>query len=203
MKAVARGNAFQEALDNGVGDVPAPTGRRLTWAGREWLVHTRHVDAVTGRVWEALTDPELLEQWIGRWRRLPDDGLELLLAFEGEDLLPVVYRVEAFLPGRSFAVSLQDPGADEPCEVRVEVAPSSGGHGTVLTLTHSVTNVALLPHLASGCEYYLDRLVGLLHRRDGEAVAPPGSVDFDEYFLAQAPHYRRMFPVQRERRHKG
>jgi hypothetical protein len=175
--------------------VPEPTGRRVSWAGREWVVHTRVVAASPRDTWDALTVSERLEQWIGAWRRLADESVEFLLTFEGDDLLPAVYRVEAYVAGRSFTVRLCEPGALEPWEVRVEVAPMPPRDDrAVLTLTHSVTNLALAPHLASGCEYYLDRLVGLLARTGSEHV------DYDEYFLAQASHYRRLFPLQRSGR---
>jgi uncharacterized protein YndB with AHSA1/START domain len=174
---------------------PAATGRRLTQDGREWLVHTRMVRADAPTVWAALTDPERLAQWIGTWRRLPDRTMEFLLAFEGDDLLPAVYRLVAYDAGRSFTVSVLDPGATEPSQVQVQVTPAA--RGTQLTLGHTVTNVALLPHLAAGCEYYLDRLVGLVERRRTHGPSGPETDDFDEYFLAQAAHYRQLFPLPR------
>ena len=181
--------------------VPRASGRRLTQDGREWVVHTRTVRADASRLWEALTAPERLAQWIGTWRRLPDRTMEFLLTFEGDDLLPAVYRLLSYDEGRSYAVSVLDPGAAEPTEIRVAVTATA--RGAQLTFTHSVTNLALVPHLAAGCEYYLDRLVSLVERRRGEGPAGPESVDFDEYFLAQASHYRRLFPVQRDRRAWG
>ena len=175
--------------------VPVATGRRLTQDGREWVVHTRSARAGVEQLWDALTCPERLAQWIGTWRRLPDRTVELVFAFEGDDLLPAVYRVVSFDPGRSYAVSVLEPGYVDPDEVRVEVTPA--GRGSRVTLTHSVTNLALLPHLAAGCEYYLDRLVSLVERRRAEGPGGPESGDFDEYFLAHASHYRSLFPMQR------
>jgi uncharacterized protein YndB with AHSA1/START domain len=191
-----RRDALQEALERGV---PQPTGRRVSRNGREWLLHTRQVASEPARVWEALTRVDRLEQWIGTWRRLPDATLEFRFTFEGDDLLPAVYRLAAFAEGRSFTVSLSEPGANDPSEVQVEVATAADGaeqRGSVLTLIHAVENVALAPHLAAGCEYYLDRLVSLLERRRAQGPGGPAGVDFDEYFLAHAPYYRRLFPLR-------
>jgi uncharacterized protein YndB with AHSA1/START domain len=165
---------------------------------REWLVLTREVAAQATRLWAAVTEPEQLTQWIGTWRRLPDRTMQFLLTFEGDDLLPAVYRLDAYEEGRRLAVTLYEPGATDASELHVEVAPTD--EGARLTLTQSVTNRALAPHLAAGCEYYLDRLVRLVERGWGDGQAGPESLDFDEYFLAQAAHYRRLFPVQREAR---
>ena len=52
-----------------------------------------------------------------------------------------------------------------------------------------MANIPLAPSVAAWCEFYLDRLVAVLEGRD------PDDLDFDEYFVTQAPHYRRLFPV--------
>lgn len=179
--------------------VPEPTGRRVARTGQEWLVHTRHVLADPAAVWAAFTRPEHLERWIGTWRRLPDESVAFLFSFEGDDLLPAVYRLDACVADRSFSLSSPEPETTDPAHVSVEVTPAGVGAtaGTVITLGHSVGNRALAPHLAVGCEYYLDRLVGLLEHRSAEAPGGPDGAEFDEYFVAQAAHYRRLFPAQR------
>jgi uncharacterized protein YndB with AHSA1/START domain len=179
---------------------PAPTGRRVVRDGQEWLVHTRHVRAGSDSVWRALTRPERLDQWVGSWRPRADGTVEFLLGFEGDDVLPIVYRVDAVAPGRSFSVSVPDPDGVDPSHVTVELTPAGVGAaaGTLVTLAHSVGDRALAPYLATGGEYYLDRLVGLL-----EEWRSPHLADFDEYFVRQAAHYRRLFPTQRDGRLLG
>lgn len=176
---------------------PAPTGRRVVRGGQEWLVHTRHVRAVPVSVWSALTRPERLDQWVGASRRRADGTVELVLTFEGDDLLPLVYRVDAVSPVRSFSVSVADPEGAAPSQVMVELTSAGTGAaaGTLVTLVHSVGDRGLAPYLAAGCEYYLDRLVGLLEQRRSPLLA-----DFDEYFVRQAAYYRRLFPLQRDGR---
>ena len=183
--------------------VPEPTGRRGSWDGREWLVHTRDVAATVDAVWTALTDPVELARWVGTWRPGPGGTIEFLMVFEGDDALPVTYRVDACETGRRLAVSMSEDGPAEPTHVVVQLIPVEvGPRGVRLILTHSVTNLALAPHLATGCEYYLDRLVRLVETGDAELPESGhltlDAMDFDEYFLAQAPHYRRLFPLQRK-----
>jgi hypothetical protein len=98
------------------------------------------------------------------------------------------FTVDRVEPGRSAGVTLCDPGSDQPwrCELTVEGREA----GTLLTVAQSITNRALAPSTAAGGEYYLDRLVAFVGRRD------PGTLDFDEYFLGQADHYRRLFPLR-------
>jgi len=178
--------------------VPVPTGRRVVRAGQEWLVHTRHVLAQPASVWSALTRPERLERWVGTWRPV-GDAVEFRPTFEGDDVIPVVYRVDACTVGVSFSVSMPETeGRPDPAQVTVELTPAGVGAsaGTVVTLAHSVDDRVLAPHVATGCEYYLDRLVTLLERRRSGGPA----ADFDEYFISQAAHYRRLFPVQRDDR---
>lgn len=179
---------------------PAPSGRRVVRDGQEWLVHTRHVRAVPGSVWSALTRPDRLDQWVGTWHPRADSTVEFLLTHEGDDVLPIVYGVDAVSPGRSFSVSVRAPDGAGPAHVAVELTPAGVGAaaGTLVTLAHTVGDRALAPYLAVGAEFYLDRLVAVL-----EGLRTPHPVDFDEYFVRQAPHYRRLFPSQRDGRLHG
>ncbi len=192
--------------------VPEATGRRVVRSGQEWLVHTRHAVADRTVVWAALTRRDQLARWVGTWRPLPDSAVEFQMTFEGGDPMPVVYRVDACSVGRSFSASLLRPETAEPADVAVELTPAGVGvrAGTLITMAHSVRNRALAPHLAAGCEYYLDRFVELVEGVDRRGPAgpaypacpagsgDPATPDFDEYFVAHAGHYRRLFPLQRQ-----
>ena len=87
---------------------------------------------------------------------------------------------------------LVDPGQVEAWWLEVEL--EEAGEETELTVRQSILNHALAPAVAAGCEYYLDRLVTLLEGGEVDAL------DYDAYFLRQAVHYRRLFPVQRSPR---
>jgi uncharacterized protein YndB with AHSA1/START domain len=142
--------------------------------------------------WKALTSPEQLATWVGSWRRSDDGAGEFTFAYEGDDVLPLSFRVEHVEPCRRVAVALMDPG--EVDAWRLDVTLADEGEETRLTVRQSILNPALAPAVAAGCEFYLDRLVTMLDGGDMDAL------DYDGYFLRQAEHYRRLFPVQRSGR---
>ena len=144
--------------------------------------------------WDVLTSPEQLSSWVGTWRRGNEAGAgEFTFAYEGDDVLPLSFRVEHVEPCRRVAVALFDPG--EVDAWRLDVTLTDLGEETDLTVRQSILNTALAPAVAAGCEFYLDRLVTMLRGGDMDAL------DYDGYFLRQAAHYRRLFPVQRSGRH--
>ena len=178
---------------------PAATGRREIRAdGTEWLVYRRRLRSAPDRVWAALTDAGEARRWLGTWRPVGPGEVEFRYAFEGDDVLPLRCSVDELVPRRRLAVTMQGPVADEdPEHFELELRQAVLHTGiTELTVAQSVSAVSAgdtVPHLASGCEFYLDRLVALLEGRD------PSALDFDDYFLRQAEHYRTLFPTQRER----
>lgn len=172
---------------------PPATGRREHHDGSDWVVYVRRLRMPVEEVWTALTSPDQLASWVGSWRR-GDDGAtgEFTFAYEGDDVLPLSVRVERVEPGRRVEVALLDPGEAEPW--RLDITLAEKGPETVLTVRQSILNTALAPAVAAGCEFYLDRLVTMLAGGDMD------SLDYDAYFLRQAAHYRRLFPVQRSGR---
>lgn len=168
---------------------PVATGHRERHDGLDWVVYTRRVARPVETVWAALADPAQRARWVGTSTRSGAGTGEFLFTFEGEDLLPMTYRLDHVEPGRSAGVSLRDPGAERSW--RLEVDLLGDGDHTVLRVQQTILNAAIAPSVAAGCEFYLDRLVAHVEQRE------PASFDYDEYFLAQAGHYRRLFPVQR------
>jgi uncharacterized protein YndB with AHSA1/START domain len=167
------------------------TGHALRRSGQPWIVYTRRLRAAPSRVWRAMTDPAEIARWVGTWRAVRADGVvEFFFTFEGDDLLPVLYRLDFYEEGRRLGISMHDPEAEHPWRLEAEVSGASGG-GTTLTVSQGIVDPSMAPSMATGCEYYLDRMVALVEGRD------PQALDFDDYFLAQADHYRQMFPVQR------
>jgi uncharacterized protein YndB with AHSA1/START domain len=169
---------------------PPATGRRERYDGRDWVVYVRRLPVPVPAAWAALTSPAELATWVGTWRRTGDARTgEFTFAYEGDDVLPIGCRVERLEPLRRATVALFDPGEDEAW--RLDIALAEDGGETVLTVRQSILNAALAPAVAAGCEFYLDRLVAMLEGADMEAL------DYDAYFVRQAAHYRRLFPVQR------
>ncbi|HET6563227.1 MAG TPA: SRPBCC domain-containing protein [Marmoricola sp.] len=172
---------------------PPATGRREQSDGLDWVVYVRRLPMPVDEAWEALTAPEQLASWVGCWRRDGDaETGEFTFAYEGDDVLPLSFRVEHLEPRRRVAVALFDPGEAEPW--RLDVALVDWGEETELAVRQSIPNSALAPAVAAGCEFYLDRLVTMVQGGDMDAL------DYDAYFLRQAAHYRRLFPVQRSAR---
>ncbi len=172
---------------------PAASGRRESRDGVEWVLCTRRLAVPREEVWSSLTDPARLAQWVGTFRGDPVGGVvEVLFDAEGEDLLPQAYRIERVVPGREIVVSTSNPGEPEQWRLQLRLLDLGGTTGTCTEVraAHSMANIPLAPSVAAWCEYYLDRLVAVLEGRD------PDDLDFDEYFVTQAPHYRRLFPVQ-------
>jgi uncharacterized protein YndB with AHSA1/START domain len=172
---------------------PPATGRRERYDGHDWVVYRRRLPLTVAEAWEALASSERLAAWVGTWRPGVEPGTgEFRLAYEGDDVLPLGFRVEHVEPGRRASLAIFDPGADDAWLLDVTVTPADGG--TALTVRQSILNPALAPAVAAGCEYYLDRLVTLVEGGD------PAALDYDAYFVRQAAHYRRLFPVQRTAR---
>jgi uncharacterized protein YndB with AHSA1/START domain len=172
---------------------PPATGRREQYDGSDWVVYVRRLRLPVDAAWEAITSPEQLGSWVGTWRRSDAAGTgEFTFAYEGDDVLPLSVRVEHVEPCRRVAVALFDPG--EVDAWRLDVTLEDRGGETELTVRQSILNPALAPAVAAGCEFYLDRLVTMLAGGEMDAL------DYDAYFLRQAAHYRRLFPVQRPRR---
>jgi uncharacterized protein YndB with AHSA1/START domain len=172
---------------------PPATGRREKYDGSDWVVYVRRLPLQVDAAWNVLTSPDQLSSWVGSWRRSSEPGMgEFTFAYEGDDVLPLSFRVEHVEPCRRVAVALFDPG--EVDAWHLDVTLTAQGDETELTVRQSILNLALAPAVAAGCEFYLDRLVTMLEGGDMEAL------DYDGYFLRQAAHYRRLFPVQRSRR---
>jgi len=154
------------------------------------VVHTRRLPVGAERVWRALTSPDEQSAWIGA-RRAAASGREdaFFFTLEDEGRRSPEFRLDAAREGRSLEFAMRDSERYEPWRLRLELVPD--GEGTLLRLTQGVANRALAPSVAAACEFYLDRLAAHLGGAD------PGVLEYDEYFVGQADHYRRMFPVQR------
>jgi uncharacterized protein YndB with AHSA1/START domain len=188
-RAVARGSWSTAPVPAG----PPATGRREQDDGSDWVVYVRRLRMPVNAAWEVLTSPEQLKSWVGSWQHGDEPGAgEFTFAHEGDDVLPLSFRVEHVEPGRRVAVALFDPGAADAW--RLDVTLEEQGAETELTVRQSILNPALAPAVAAGCEFYLDRLVTMLDGGDMDAL------DYDGYFLRQAAHYRQLFPVQRSGR---
>lgn len=169
---------------------PAATGVVESRDGEDWLVYTRRIRCSAGELWAAWTDPDILARWVGRSDRRSAEGpADFYFTFEGDDLLPMTYTLEHLEVGRSMSISTRDPGQERAW--RLEIDLLGDAEVMVLRVAQLIDNAAVAPSIASGWEYYLDRLTAVLEGAD------PSRLDYDEYFLSQAEHYRALFPLQR------
>ena len=172
--------------------IQSATGRRERRDGQDWLVYERRIHCSPEELWAAWTEPEVLAQWVGRSEQAKLDGpSDFYFTFEGDDLLPMTYTLEHVEAGRSISVSTKNPGDEHAWRLEIDLLHDADV--MVLRVAQAVANAAVAPSIATGWEYYLDRLVALL---EGGTVS---ELDYDEYFLGQAEHYRGMFPVQPDR----
>ena len=96
----------------------SPPGRVLRDAGAVHLVYERVLDAPVARVWAAVTAPDLLERWFGRWSGDPATGeVAVLMTAEGllaplqAALTPLVSNLERAVevPGAGHWLTQENP----------------------------------------------------------------------------------------------
>jgi uncharacterized protein YndB with AHSA1/START domain len=161
--------------------IPQPTGRVETRAGEHVLVLTREFEAPIEDVWAAVTEPDRLARWIGRWHGDPQSGSVLFqMLFEEGDAQQAM-EIRRCDPPRALHVTSR-PG-NEVWLLDVDLTHSGGV--TTLTFTHRGIPAEQAGDVGPGWEYYLDRLV------DAENGEDPGRRDFArDYHPAMSAHYR-------------
>ncbi len=158
-----------------------PTGRIETRDGQHALVLTRRFKAPIEDVWAAVTEPDRLSRWIGRWQGDPDTGsVEFFMLFE-EGHPGEVMEIRRCEPPHTLHVTSRQ-GA-ETWTLAVDLTHTGGV--TTLTFTQPGITAEQAPDVGPGWEFYLDRMV------DVEAGRDPGRRDFGrDYHPALSAHYR-------------
>lgn len=169
---------------------PQATGRRESSDGLEWLVCSRLLHCPPDEAWELVTGVDQCMAWAGRWSPTDDPDVVAFAPDEGLGGPGVVmdYEVVAFRPPSLLRLRLRGrAGARWPLELMLEPE----GDGTRLTVRQAIGDRAFAPLLGSGMDFCLDRLVAVTRSEQ-----PPG-LDADAYFVREADHYRRLFPVDK------
>lgn len=144
------------------------------------LVFDRVWDAPIRDVWSALTDPDRLARWFGRWSGDPASGVvELTLTGEGEAAAPEPVTIDACHPPHRLAVTTGGAGPRWPLDLTLT---ARGDDVTALRFVHRLTAQDDVPSTGVGWHYYLDRLDGVLRG------VPPTDA-WDDYLLALADRY--------------
>ena len=177
---------------------PAATGEVLNRGGAFAVCLGRSFTVPAEVVWEWLTEPDRMRIWLGESdppRPEERSGHRMFhLAGDTSDAPRLDYAVERIEPITRITLSLRESEAgpaDHESAWRLDLSLTPTETGCHLMLEQTITDRVPAPSVAAGCEFYLDRLVRACHGRHFS------DLDYDDYFLAQAPTYRRMFPLPR------
>jgi uncharacterized protein YndB with AHSA1/START domain len=133
-------------------------------------------------VWSALTDPERLARWIGRYegeRTVGARGTFFMTHEEGEQTGEPATIVECD-PPRRLVVLTEVPGQD-PWQMELDLAEQDGR--TVLRFRQFFPAGTDVADIAGGWHWYLDKL-------DAEVSGRPAPSDWETFWAEVGPGYR-------------
>jgi uncharacterized protein YndB with AHSA1/START domain len=161
-------------------DVPARRGVVTTEPdGRRRLEFRRSWPDPVEDVWGALTEPERLARWIGRYdgERGPGATGSFTMTFEQEEGSMPVRIVECDPPRRLVLEWTQE---EDPW--RVELDLSTDGATTTLRFTQVFRAGFPVGDVAGGWHWYLDKL-------DAEVSGGEGPAEWESFWAQMGPHY--------------
>lgn len=142
------------------------------------LEFARTYDAPVGDVWSAITDPDRMARWFGRWTGDPATGaVEVVMSAE-DGATPETVTIDECVPPRRLAVTLAS--ADGPWPLVVDLAEQDGR--TSLRFIHLLAEPYDAGSLGPGWQFYLDRL-------DAVLAGAPIPDAWDDYYPALADAY--------------
>jgi uncharacterized protein YndB with AHSA1/START domain len=151
--------------------------------GRQLLEFRRSWPDPIDHVWSALTEPERLARWIGRYEgdRGPGAQGTLFMTFEeGGDSTGSPATIVECDPPRRLVLETQGPGPDP---WRMELDLSDEGGRTVLVFRQRFAADADVADFAGGWHWYLDKF-------DAEVSGRPGPTDWETFWAEVGPGYR-------------
>ena len=168
---------------------PTATGRKEVREDGTYLVLTRTFRAPVEHVWAAVTEPDRLARWIGRWDGDPADGfVTFSMLFEGDEPRAERMVIEECAAPHRLVLTSTAPGPDgrpESWTLRLDLAEADGV--TTFTFAQSVPKPDDAAGVGPGWEYYLDRMTV------AEAGGDPAALSFDDYYPGLSAHYRAAF----------
>ena len=162
----------EQAEGRGGSIVPGAGGVTRLEFRRTWLLDADHV-------WGALTDPEPLARWIGRYEgdRAPGGEGTFTMTLEDGDQTGERLRIAECVPGQRLVLEWPDqPGW------RVEVVLTAQRGGTTLLFVQEFADAAAVPDVATGWHWYLDKL-------DAELSGRPQPADWHAFAAEVGPGY--------------
>lgn len=133
-------------------------------------------------VWAAVTEPDRLERWIGRWEGDPTTGtVTFFMTAEGDDVEPEQCTITECRPPHRWAVDTSV--GDATWHLRVEL--SQDGDVTTLLFAQALGDDPL-GSVGPGWEYYLERLAQALAGEDAARV------DWDDFYPRMSGYYESL-----------
>ena len=145
--------------------------------GEVLLRFERHYDTPATEVWSALTDPDRLARWLGRWTGDPASG-QVQLTMTEEGAPPDTVTIDRCEP--PFRLEVTMTTGDGPWLVTVQLSEDAGH--TRLLFTHRLAEPYDASSIGPGWHYYLDRL-------DAVLAGTPVPTDFTAYHPRLADAY--------------
>lgn len=147
------------------------------------LTLERRVTADAIAVWPFLSESRELGMWFGTYVGDPDSG-EVVMSMTAEDgeATTAVEILDCQAP-EHLAVLTSDEQGSWSLEIELVDGGHEAGSGTTIRFTHHDLALGALPDVATGWEWYLDRLVAAL----GGQPMP----DWGEYYPALRDEYAR------------
>jgi uncharacterized protein YndB with AHSA1/START domain len=145
------------------------------------LVLSRRFSASIDEVWASITVSERLERWLGTWTGDPSTGtVHVTMNAEATEQPPTPFAIDACEQPRLLAVSATDEYGT--WHLRAEL--TTDVDGTVLELRQLRVERGSVPDVGPGWEWYLDRLVAVVHDD-----LPPDLAAFDDAYAPLSTEY--------------
>ena len=121
----------------------------------------RRFDLSPGELWRWLTDPDRTAQWIGPWRPLAGDQIEITWLREEGTPTESARVLEVNAP---HGYTLELGSTEDPWTVLVTVLALADGQSE-FTLIQPSADPAMHPAIQAGWSYYADCLAAAVHGR--------------------------------------
>jgi uncharacterized protein YndB with AHSA1/START domain len=157
----------------------SPLGQVLRDEDGLRLEFVRLLDTTIEDAWSALTEPDRMERWMGRWSGDPASGtVDFAMTSEGQ-VAPQPVRIERCRPPTDLAVEMPSPDGSW----HLTATLSERGGRTELVFVHRLAEPYDASAIGPGWQYYLDRLAAAIDGR-------PVPAEFEEYYPALKDEYQ-------------
>lgn len=158
--------------------VTTPVGRLVPDEEGVRLESVRTFPEPVEEVWSALTEPDRLARWFGRWTGDPATGtVDVVMTAEDDDT-PQRVRIDECEPPTRLAVEL--PTSDGPWPLSATLRGRDGG--CELTFVHRLAEPYDASSIGPGWQYYLDRLAAVV-------AGTPVPERWEDYYPALSDAY--------------